>query len=1051
MQPIRAQNVVRFENFELDLRARELRKNGISTGLQEQSIRILAMLLEHRGQIVLREDIRKTLWPNDTVVEFDASINSAMKRLRQALGDSADNPRFIETLARRGYRWTGTVEYSDTSSADPSGPGAHSQSELARYSGALIGKRVSHYLVLEILGGGGMGLVYKAEDLKLGRQVALKFLPEEVASDSLSLQRFEREARTASSLNHPNICTIYEFGEHERQPFIVMELLEGQTLREVISDAAVPPQPSSDQQMGLSLAKLLDIAIQVADGLDAAHQKGILHRDIKPANIFITTPGQAKILDFGLAKLASYFKEASAEENEPLRPTESQIDSESIEHSLTRTGLAMGTAGYMSPEQVRGEKLDARSDLFSFGLVLYEMATGKRAFSGDTAAVLKDAIVNRTPTPPRSVNPSLPAKLERIIDRSIEKDRERRYQSASDVRTDLETLKQAASSARKRNIRLLATVAVIALLLVAGSALWFGKQARSSLPELRVRQLTFNSSENPVKVSSSISPDGKYLAYSDYRGSHVKLLETGETNNLNLPNEFQSNPNWQMVQWFPNGARLLGDMVAHPLPQQPSIWTLSILGGGVTKLRDHALGWSLSPDGSLIAFGDNAIDYDDFREIWLMGADGREARKVFEAGDDSALLAVRWSPDGQRLLYNRVNKSGTALENRALAGGPPVQLLSTSDADLEDYSWLPDGRIIYVRMDKKSVEFNCELWEIRVDQRSGKAIGDPKRITNWPGVCFNDLSVTSDGKHLTFRKWTEQNSVYLADIEAGGTRISTPRQLTATKNKNYLSAWTADSKAVIFTSRGDGDWGIYKQFLDQNRAEPVLAALPGYGAYRYRPKDIALPRATPDGKWILYPLHEEGNSSTWTKLMRVPVSGGQPELVLTGNFYEGPSCANPPVMLCVIAEQSQDGNQLTLSAVDPLKGRGRELARFDLEPSDSYDWALSPDGTRVALLDTAKGPIHILSLKGIPTRVFQVKDWNTLDSVAWGANGKGLFVSGHTLRGMDLMYVDLKGTSHVLWTQDGGGGTYAIPSPDGRHLAIKSSTMDSNIWMMENF
>jgi serine/threonine protein kinase len=467
---------VRLGAFEVDLHSGALYPAGAEAVgddhknlLREQPLRVLQMLIEGGGKVVTREEIKKRLWPNDTIVDFDHSINVAIGILRQALGDAADNPRYIKTLVRQGYRLMVPVEWLESTTEAPKLEYRQTSAPLLASRGALTGTRVSRYRVLEVLGGGGMGVVYRAEDLKLARPVALKFLPEEVAEQAEAIRRFEREAQTASALNHPNICTIHGIEEYEGKPFIVMELLEGEALSTRLAQSHGP----------LALTALLDIAIQVCSGLQAAHAKGIIHRDVKPANIFLTKDGPAKILDFGLAKLVCTQEEQAAPtEDTSLPVSESPLERSARQSSfqdfpsLTTTGTALGTFAYMSPEQIRKEQLDCRTDLFSFGLVLYEMATGNRAFPGESIEVVHEAILHQTLTSARVLNFAVPRRLNAIICKALEKDRSHRYQSAAEMRKDLLLVQKELRPRVHLTRTWLATAVAIPVLFAAGGLYW---------------------------------------------------------------------------------------------------------------------------------------------------------------------------------------------------------------------------------------------------------------------------------------------------------------------------------------------------------------------------------------------------------------------------------------------------------------------------------------------------------------------------------------------------------------------------------------------------
>lgn len=376
--------LIRFGAFELDIRAGELLKSGRRIRMQEQPFQILRLLLERPGELVLREEIRAKLWPNDTAVEFDQSINAAIKRLRDELRDSADKPRYIETLPRRGYRFIGQVESLQAPAPD------------VECSHDITGRTIAHYRVLEKLGSGGMGVVYKCEDLNLGRQIALKFLPPRWANDTSAVERFRREARAASALNHPNICTIYGLEDFEAQFAIAMELLEGETLAARFARGL------------LSAGELLQFSIPLADALETAHAKGIIHGDIKPENIFLNARGVPKILDFGLAN-------GIPADGAPL----------------------LGSIRCMSPEHVLGRPIDARSDVFSFGAVLFRAATGFFPFDEETPAASLRSVVYDSPKPPTKLQPGIPESLEHVILHCLEKAPENRYPSMAALGQDL--------------------------------------------------------------------------------------------------------------------------------------------------------------------------------------------------------------------------------------------------------------------------------------------------------------------------------------------------------------------------------------------------------------------------------------------------------------------------------------------------------------------------------------------------------------------------------------------------------------------------------------
>jgi serine/threonine protein kinase/Tol biopolymer transport system component/DNA-binding winged helix-turn-helix (wHTH) protein len=1076
-------SLISFGAFELDLRARELRKHGLKIRLPEQSIQVLAMLLERPGQVVLREEIQKKLWPNDTIVEFDHSINAAVKRLRRAPGDEAETPHFVETLPRRGYRFIylldGVAPVAEQAQDQPiampafptDGPGASVLPGSVSNSSSLIGTTVSHYRVLSVVGTGGMGVVYKAQDIRLGRLVALKFLPEELAGDPRALERFEREARAASTLNHPNICTIYEVEEQDGKPFIVMELLEGETVRErLVSRTA---SGLGGPGVALRIEELVMFAIQIADGLDAAHRKGIIHRDIKPANIFITREGQVKILDFGVAKLAdsALMKYTSASEGPAtLAAHETPTASAGREH-LTREGAMMGTASYMSPEQIRGENIDARTDLFSFGLVLYEMATGRQAFSGTTTVAIQDAILNQAPIPLAAVNPKLSRTLEEIINKALEKDRDLRYHSAGDLGADLKRLKRETDSARGMAVpaevkagqrqeavpsgtwddlarprigarRQVLHVSIPALVVLAALAWYLWHRSQSNL-ERNERQITTNSSELTV-WASAISPDGRYLAYSDETGIHLKVVGTAEAHALPAP----AGSRISRLAWFRDGSKLLASGAAIE-PGLLSLWTVSILGGTPQKLRDDAADGSVFENGSGIVFLSG-----EGKEIWQMSSGGEAAQKMITApeGESFAMPLVAKG----RLWYERLIGAPYSgfeyeLESRDLKGGPPAVLASSLD-DASSYLLLPNRRLIYSRRDRPELFLGGSLWSVQADLRTGLPRGQVRRIATWPDFEVSGLSGTADGARLAFLKEnTEQFTIYVGDLEGNGLRIVNARRLTLSDSVDEAYAWTPDGESVLFDSNRNGTWDIFRQALDQRTAERLVAE-PG-GSMR--------PAMAPDGMSVLYLTPSQP-----IRIMRVALRGGPPqslgELPSAGEIR----CARVANFCAVSAS---DSKRRVLYALDPAKGKGRELLRTDPAPipGEDEDWDVSPDGSSLAFIKSdAQGRSFQIQVRpltgGARPKLIDVNGWgNNAGFIRWAADGKGWYVTASSISGWRL-YASISHLwiSNLLKVDPTGKATRVlqgttwgdvIPSPDGHHVAFIRQNQTSNVWMLENF
>jgi serine/threonine protein kinase len=917
----------------------------------------------------------------------------------------------------------------------------------------LVGQMVSHYRILEGLGSGGMGVVYKAQDAKLPRFVALKFLPEDLPEDRALRERFKREAYAASALNHPNICTVHELGEHEGHLFIAMELLEGETLRERIS---APVRRSNGAGLPLPMDELLNLAMQIAEGLEAAHTKGITHRDVKPANLFLTASGQLKILDFGIAK----FQIAEPSKLTTETAANQTLDT-SIDESLTSAGAVIGTVAYMSPEQLSGLELDSRSDLFSFGAVLYEMATGVAPFQRETSALMRDAILNEEPLSPARLNLLVTAELDRIIVKALEKDRQRRYQSAAGILVDLRSLLEAQP---RRPVRMRVLLLASALLVLAAVGSWFLIESRSETSSGMVeRQITANPPENWVS-GGAVSPDGKTIAYHDQTGLYLRSADTGETRQLSLSPSIADRLVY--LTWFADGKKLLAPIFSEASYMwNPDMWTISTVDDAAPRflLRDFLEG-SVSPDGRSIVLLST-------RGLSIAPVNGGPRRTLKASGGRDLMFSPVWSPDGRWIAYLDVWwESGTQRQSivvQPATGGPAKTVVSETNLPAADtlcygaftglcLSWSPDWRLVFSTApaeELRSTDTGFGLWTVPLRPDTGEAAGNPKRLAHWTDFGPANPSVSANGKRLSFLKAKGWEDVYLAELNPEGTIKNGPRRFTLDDRGSSPNGWTPDSQAIVFSSIRAARRAIFEQALRQPVAQAVVQS---------SDDDCEKAVFTPDRSWMLfretkYRLGHDNASPAL--LMRRPAAGGRAETILQepADMQWSYECGTKPGSSCVLSQLEQPKRPaVVFYSLDPLRGRGAKLGQFShlTDFSGHSGWSLSPDGSRIAYV-TKQGQIEMMSLNDrVWHEISLPASWQQLQTAAWAADGKSLFVTCWQPDSSDLLQVKLNGKVTRLWHNGHSQWQWVanpLPSPDGKYLALQVRAWDSNVWLLENF
>ena len=862
-----------------------------------------------------------------------------------------------------------------------------------------------------------MGTVWVAEDLNLGRRLALKFLSEELAGHPQALERFKMEARTASSLNHPNICTIYEIGEADGEAFIAMELIEGEPLDRYM------------QTHKLDLQEILDLAIQIADALDAAHSKGVVHRDIKPSNVLITPRGQAKVLDFGLAKLVAATRAAD-------QPTYAGATAAAVEH-LTSPGMAVGTTAFMSPEQARGKELDARSDLFSFGAVLYELTTGRLPFDGATAAVIFDGILNQNPVPPAEINPALPPKMDEIVRTALEKDRDLRYQSAAEMRAELKRLKRDTSSGRVllpsgsagkapgssgattprppssaaeaaiarpranwRRRALYFGIPALAGILVAAVALYFANQKHEhsfDLQNMKVTQVTAMGNVG----AAALSPDRRYIVYVVRDGAQESLWVQQLATNSNVQILAPDQVRFVAVSFTPDGNYVMFVRSDKSTANYRYLYQMPVLGGPPRQLvRDIDSAPTFSPDGQQIAFVRGVLDPPGNRVV-VANADGSGERVLVERkGFGAGSATVTWSADGKNLAFvspeTRNNSSQWVLETASPKTGE-VRDLHSFPVEARAAAWLPDGHgVLVVSRDAQTAR--GQIWF--VDYPEGETSRFTNDLTNYDTCC---LDITRDGKSLVALQNTLSSDVWVANADGSSARQITSgeslglglnwvgNRLIAASPQGRWFLMNSDGSAatplaterlstsvsacgnyLVYASLHGGDFELWRSDLDgSNPTKLTTAALPG------------APLCTPDGKSIIY----TSDSALWN----LSLNGGTPVKLNLPFDIAGYS---PDGKLLFYGKQKIEGGSMQAKIVVAPADGGAPLHTFEA-PYGMNSPRFTPDSRAIAFLLTRDRATNIWEQPLSGGALVQLTKFTSGDifAFAWSKDGKHLACS----------------------------------------------------------